>query len=118
MANTLASCSICNGLEKKDDSHVRLALDMEPAQLINSARIGGCPCCAVMLAAVEQFGEAAWSNPRERQPLSWDLADRVARIYAYGLSSDRDTLSLEVYLKDEETKRTLELFFPESGKGQ
>ncbi|KAK3902817.1 heterokaryon incompatibility protein-domain-containing protein [Staphylotrichum tortipilum] len=110
MADTLALCQLCNGLEKKDESDTRLAFDMEPAQLMSSARFSGCACCAVMLAAVEQFGVAAWSLPP-----SWDPADRVVRIYAYGLSSDRDTLSLELYLKDEGPKRTLELFFPESG---
>ncbi len=112
MADTLDLCQLCNGLKKKDESDMRLALDMEPAQLMNSG-FSGCVCCAMMLAAVEQFGEAAWSLPP-----SWDLADRVVRIYAYGLSRDRDTLSLELYLKDGGPKRTLELFFPESGTSQ
>jgi hypothetical protein len=86
---------------------------MEPAQLLNSTRFSRCACCAVMLAAIEQFGKAAWSLLP-----SWDLADRVVRIYAYGLSRDRDTLSLELYLKDGGPKRTLELFFPESATSQ
>ncbi len=118
MAYALPWCELCNGLKKKDESYARIAFDIEPAQLVHSARVGGCTCCTVMLAAVEQFGWAAWSNPGTGQPLLWNPVDQVARIYAYSQSSDEETLFLELYPKNEEPKRTLELFFPESGKRQ
>ncbi|KAI1257001.1 hypothetical protein MGN70_000039 [Eutypa lata] len=105
-------CSLCNGLEKKKDEDVRLALEFRPEELLHSVEIDGCSSCALILDAVTRFGEAQLLDSR---PLAWSLVDDIARVYVYGLSTARDTLSLEIYFRSEKPKRILELFYPEQG---
>ncbi|KAK0617668.1 heterokaryon incompatibility protein-domain-containing protein [Immersiella caudata] len=104
-----APCDVCNGL-LKDDHDRRLALDVTPDELDQSVKAGKCPLCGVLSAAIQQFGEATW---KDDPPGSWD--ERIARIYAYGLSGPHDTLSIEVYYKSGGPRRTFELFYPKSG---
>ncbi len=106
-------CKLCHGLEKKKEDDARLALDFCPQELLNSVKRGKCSSCALILNAVTHFGEAAWAQSRDSGSSAWSLVDDITRIYVYGLSTDRDTLSLELYPRKDEPKRILELFYPE-----
>ncbi|KAK5991448.1 MFS-type transporter pynF-like protein [Cladobotryum mycophilum] len=113
----MPSCSLCNGFQKKDDSDVRLALELKPEELLDSVEVGGCWRCSLILDAITRFGyNKLW--PQDQAGDSGRVVvQNVAMIYVYGLSGGGggggDTLSIEIYLKNDEPKRILELFYPQ-----
>ena len=107
MASASSPCKLCNGLRKKEDHDPRLAIDVTPDELENSAKSDGCDFCAILFAAAQEFGDTAWGG-------GWSMNEKISRVYVYGRSHSSDTLSMELYHKDgeHEPKRTLELFYP------
>ena len=105
-------CKLCNELQKKEWD-ARLALDFQPQELVDSAQVGGCCFCALILGATSRFAGAIRAQEPASVSPAQTLVDRVSRIYVYGLANPRDTLSLELYTKNDEPKRVLELFYPD-----
>lgn len=89
-------CSLCNNLEKWSPHDDRLALDFTYDVLSRNGETGACKSCALMLEATERFV----SSP----------AQAISRVYVYGLAANCNTLSVEIYFKDDRPKLILELF--------
>ncbi|KAK4441926.1 heterokaryon incompatibility protein-domain-containing protein [Podospora aff. communis PSN243] len=99
------TCQTCLGLLKPAGKH-RLFLEFSPAQLQQSALREACQPCKVLLEGVQEMQNGAWS-----------FAQDVSKVYGYALSSQNDTLTLELYFRDERPRITLE-FFSEPGRHQ
>lgn len=99
----MARCGLCHNLEKEEDD-LRLAFDFVPTQLLKSANGLNCVSCALILEGVLRFEDESWSFDKH-----------VARIYAYCLESENDTLSLELYFNDDRPKLILEYFCRDKG---
>lgn len=98
----MASCSICNNQEKKDDDDVRLAFDFTPGELIRSIHKAGCSACAIILAGLRGYESRSWAFEQD-----------VRRVYAQCRSmrnGKSDTLCLELYFKNDRPKVELEFF--------
>lgn len=89
-------CSLCNNLAKRSPHDDRLALDVTYEMLSRNGKTGACKSCALMLEAIERSVSSQ--------------APAVSRVCAYGLAADCDTLSMEIYFKDDRPKLILELF--------
>jgi hypothetical protein len=98
----MARCNLCNDQEKKDEDDVRLAFDFTPDKLIQSASRRGCSSCTVILDGI-----------RESETHSWSFEQHVRQVYARcrGTHNQKsDSLSLEIYFKDDRPKLELEFF--------
>ena len=99
----MAPCELCNNLEKRPLDHVRLALDFTYEELLLSVRspqrTTTCAPCCLILEAIERT-------------VSTPEAD-IRRIYIYGLATEFDTLTLQLYFVDDRPKLILEIFHPE-----
>lgn len=93
----MSQCNLCNNLKKKSGDDVRLALDFVPSELCKSAETQ-CPACNVILAGIQHSEDG------------WTLAEDVTRIYVFGLANKEDSLSLELYFKDDRPKVILEVY--------
>src|SRR5438067_1862480 len=109
----MSRCSLCNKLEKKDKSDVRLALEFKPKELLDSAENRECWWCAVILGAITRFGYDLWPQDQNFDSVKLLFVKNAALVYVYGVSGSDNTLSVEIYLKNNEPKRILELFYPE-----
>ena len=79
----------------KDD--VRLAFDFAPSELDKSAE-AQCPACNVILAGILHSEDG------------WTLAEDVTHMYVFGLAKTKDSLSVELYFKDDRPKVVLEFY--------
>lgn len=52
---------------------------------------------------------------RQFEDSSWHFEQDVSRVYVYGLSKTPDTLSAEVYYKDDRPKLILEFYYVGNG---
>jgi hypothetical protein len=93
----MSRCNLCNNLKKKNEDDVRLAFDFEASELRRSAE-AKCPACQVILAGIQRSEDG------------WTLAEDVARTYVYGLANKEDSLSLEIYFRDDRPKVILEFY--------
>jgi hypothetical protein len=93
----MTQCRLCYNLKKKNEDDFRLAFDFAPSDLEKSAG-AQCAVCKMILDGILHFEDA------------WDLSKDVSHIYVFGLSKEQDSLSLEVYFKDEQPKLVLELY--------
>lgn len=99
-------CNLCHSLIKAIDA-ARLAIDFEPSELIQSVNSSGCQSCTLILTGVRSF-----------QNLAWNFENDVTRVYVYGLSTSRDTLSAEIYYKDDRPKLVLEFYHLNDGQSR
>jgi hypothetical protein len=82
---------------KKSEDDVRLAFDFVPSELDRSAE-AKCPACNVILAGILHSEDG------------WTLAEDVTHIYVFGLAKKEDSLSLELYFRDDRPKVVLEFY--------
>ena len=97
----MASCLICNSLRKREDG-ARLGFEFAPNQLESSVQTTGCPCCITLLNGI-----------KASQDLSWSFTEHVRCVYVrcHGKRQEfLETLSLEIYFKDDRPKLELEFF--------
>jgi hypothetical protein len=100
----MSACPVCRDL-LKNDSQPRLAVDFHPVELLSSAFFDGCTWCSVLCLAL------TWSRSHLSIAGSSRLIDNVSRVFVYGLAGSDDTLTLELYMKTDEPKVVLELFY-------
>lgn len=93
----MPQCSLCNDLKKRGEDDVRLAFDFIPSELEMSAE-AKCTACIVILAGIRHSEDG------------WTLAENVTRIYVFALAKEGDSLSLELYFKDDRPKVVLEFY--------
>ncbi|KAH8782076.1 heterokaryon incompatibility protein-domain-containing protein [Hyaloscypha finlandica] len=93
----MSQCNLCNNLKKKSEDDVRLAFDFVPSELDRSAE-AKCPACDVILAGILHSEDG------------WTLAEDVTHIYVFGLAKEEDSLSLELYFRDDRPKVVLEFY--------
>jgi hypothetical protein len=93
----MSQCNLCNNLKKKDEDDVRLAFDFVPSELDRSAE-AKCLACNVILAGILHYEDG------------WTLAEDVTHIYVLGLANKEDSLSLELYFRDDRPKIVLEFY--------
>lgn len=101
-------CSLCHDLKIKYEGQVRLALDFTYNELQGVAALMNCKSCNIIWQAILQ---AEKNGARE-----WNFAEDVSRVYVYGLATALDTLSAQLYFKNDRPKLVLEIFHPEGGK--
>lgn len=95
----MSPCIICKNLKKNEDDF-RLAFDFVPSELIKSAKATKCGACRLLLDGILCFEDE-----------SWNFSKDVTRLYANGLTKEQsDTLSVEVYFKDNRLKLVLEFY--------
>jgi len=109
-------CSVCQVLQTRA-YRPRLAFDFEPSQLVNSATQGGCRICAGILSILLSSESKPNDTQNEPGPSPTSLIDKISRIYIYGQSTKRSTLSLEIYMSNDDPKRCLELFYANGDGG-
>jgi hypothetical protein len=95
-------CQLCYNLEKKEADDFRLALDFAPEQLLASKNSQKCIACAFILEGILRFEDETWT-----------FAKDTSRVYLYALEGEGDSLTLEVYFKDDRPKLMLEFFVRE-----
>jgi hypothetical protein len=93
----MSHCNLCNNLKKRSEDDIRLAFDFNPSELDRSAE-AKCPACNVILAGILNSEDG------------WKLAEDVTHIYVFGLAKKEDSLSLELYFRDDRPKVVLELY--------
>lgn len=93
----MSQCNLCNNLKKKNEDDVRLAFDFVPSELDRSAE-AKCPACNVILAGILHSEDG------------WTFAEDVTHIYVFGLAKKEDSLSLELYFRDDRPKVVLEFY--------
>ncbi|TVY22392.1 hypothetical protein LHYA1_G008428 [Lachnellula hyalina] len=93
----MSQCNLCNNLRKKSEDDVRLAFDFVPSELNRSAE-AKCPACNVILAGILQSEDG------------WTLAGDITHIYVFALAKNEDSLSLELYFRDDRPKVVLEFY--------
>ena len=98
-------CEICNDLDKRDEDDVCLAFEFTPDELARSAygAFGGrCDSCIIILEAIRQFESPDRVFKRD-----------VKKVYARCREKHRhgtESLSLELFFKDDQPKLLLELY--------
>ena len=98
----MAYCLLCYNLEKKHVDNPRMAVDMTAKQLLNAGKSISCDICSFIVEGIRHFEDASWSLERD-----------VSRIYLYGLSSRGDSLTVELYFRNDRPKIVLEFFHTE-----
>ncbi|TVY88520.1 hypothetical protein LAWI1_G007433 [Lachnellula willkommii] len=93
----MSQCNLCNDLKKKSEDDVRLAFDFVPSELNRSAE-AKCPACNVILAGILHSEDG------------WTFAEDVTHIYVFALAKEEDSLSLELYFRDDRPKVVLEFY--------
>lgn len=101
---SMSACPVCTDL-LKNDSQPRLAVDFKPVELLRSALDDGCTWCSVLCLAL------TWRRSHQSGAGSSRLIENVSRVFVYGLAGSDDTLTLELYMKTDEPKMVLELFY-------
>ena len=99
----MACCAVCNNLGKKSEDDVRLAFEFVPNELIQSTN--RCASCSFILEGIRHF--------EDQQPTRWSFTNDISRVYATGLQTGSDdiTLSLELYFADNRLRQVLEFFY-------
>ncbi|KAF4447929.1 HET-domain-containing protein [Fusarium austroafricanum] len=92
----MAPCTLCRDLQKREDA-VRVAFDFLPSEI---SRQTGCSICTVVHEAITKMEDG-----------EWQFSEHVSRVYATANGEKDETLTLEVYFKDDRPKHTLELYF-------
>jgi len=95
----MSQCNLCNNLKKKNEDDFRLAFDFVLSELVKSTKPAKCLACEVVLDGILRFEEN-----------SWEFSKDVARVYAYGLAKQQDSLSLALYFRDDRPKLVLEFY--------
>lgn len=92
----MAPCTLCRDLQKREDA-VRVAFDFLPTEI---SRQTGCSVCGVIHEAITKMEDG-----------DWQFSEHVSRVYATANGEKDETLTLEVYFKDDRPKSTFELYF-------
>jgi hypothetical protein len=99
VAEAMTSCKLCKNLNKSEEDF-RLAFDFVPSELIESVKATKCVVCKLLLDGILRFEEK-----------SWQFSKDVSQVYAQGLTEALgDTLSVEVYFKNDQPKLVLEFY--------
>lgn len=98
----MSTCQLCHNLVKDGDSERRLYLEFTPKCLQQSVLAHECQSCAILLDGILLMQDDTWS-----------FATHVSTVYGYGLATELDTLTLEVYYIDHRPRLMLELFYVE-----
>jgi hypothetical protein len=99
----MAPCSLCQDLQKKKGA-ARLALDFKPHELQTSISKTGCVSCSLILEGIRCFENNMWSFEKH-----------VAHVYGYGLATNQETFSIQVYFIDDRPKLVIEYFYSQNG---
>lgn len=92
-------CQICHDLVKEKNNSPRLYLEFTPESLNQSALEQRCRSCDFLMRGILLMQDDTWS-----------FTATVSRVYGYGLATETDTLTLEVYFIDERPRMMLEFF--------
>lgn len=92
-------CQVCHDLVKAKNSGPRLYLEFTPESLNQSVLEQRCRSCDFLMRGILLMQDETWS-----------FTGTVSRVYGYGLATETDTLTLEVYFIDERPRMMLEFF--------
>lgn len=92
-------CQVCHDLVKEKNNAPRLYLEFTPESLNHSALVQRCRSCDFLMRGILLMQDDTWS-----------FIANVSRVYGYGLATEMDTLTLEVYFIDERPRMMLEFF--------
>lgn len=95
----MSPCQLCHDLKKDDNSGHRLSLEFTPEYLQQSAILRKCQSCTILLNGISLMQDDTWS-----------FAAHVSRVYGYGLATESDTLTLEIYFVNSHPRLMLEFF--------
>jgi len=95
----MSTCRLCRNLVRDENSGIRLSLEFTPECLQKSVLVHECQSCAILLNGISLMQDNTWS-----------FAADVSRVYGYGLATESDTLTLEVYFIDSRPRLMLEFF--------
>lgn len=98
----MPTCQLCHNLAKDENSGFRLWLEFTPDCLQQSVLVHQCQSCTILLDGISLMQDDTWSFTAD-----------VSKVYGYGLATESDTLTFEVYFIDNRPRVMLEFFHVE-----
>jgi hypothetical protein len=90
-------------LRKKDEDDPRLAAEFTAEQLLYAQKTSSCDICHYIADGIHQFEDHSWSLKKD-----------VSQIYLYALSNRGDSLTIELYFRNDRPKLVLEFYHASS----